>query len=261
MGRVDGKVALVTGGASGIGRATAELLAREGAKVMIADVNDAGGAETVEAIGTDAKFVHLDVTDEAAWVAALDATVEAFGGLSVLVNCAGYGGTGAPQNPESCDLDEWRRINAVNLDGVFLGCNKSIPVMAKGGAQSGGSAIVNVSSLAAMLATPLIAAYGASKAGVRQLTKSVALYCARQRYGIRCNSVHPGIIETPMTDALFTFSSKDADAYRRGALASVPLGVFGEPDDVAYLILYLASDESKFVTGAEFTIDGGMSIY
>ena len=257
MGRVEGKTALVTGGASGIGRASAQILAREGAAVMVADVNDAGGEETAKAIGDGARYIHLDVSDEAGWKAAVAETVEDFGGLDILVNCAGFGGTGAPQDPEHAELEEWRKINAINLEGVFLGCKHAIAAMAA----SGGGSIVNISSLASMVATPLIAAYGASKAGVCQLTKSVALYCARQGNGIRCNSVHPGIIETPMTDALFTWSKNDAETYKKRALATVPLGRFGEPSDVGHMVLFLASDEARFVTGAEFVVDGGMSIY
>lgn len=257
MGRVDGKIAIVTGGASGIGRATAKLLAAEGARIIITDVNAERGAEAAEEIGGEARFLPQDVSSEEEWPHVLKTTVDAFGGLDILVNAAGIGGTGEPQDPENVTLEEWRRINSVNLEGVFLGCKYAMKVMR----ESGGGAIVNISSLAAMVATAPISAYGAGKAGVRQFTKSVALHCARAGYGIRCNSVHPGVIDTPMVEAMFLQAGDDREKIKSSILRRIPLGRLGKPEDVAYMVLYLASEESGFVTGAEFVIDGGMSIY
>jgi len=249
-GRVAGKVALVTGGASGLGLATAHLLAREGARVALTDIDVAGGERARAEIGEAAIFLRHDVTDEAAWQAAVAGTVAAFGGLHVLVNSAGIG---LGKNVEEIALEEWRRVHAIDLDGVFLGCKHAIGAIAA----SGGGSIVNISSIAGIIAGHNMAAYNSAKAGVRHLSKSVALHCARKGYNIRCNSVHPTFIDTPILDR---YKARFGAAQAVAKLArQVPLGRIGAPDDVAYAILYLASDESKFVTGAELLVDGGIS--
>ncbi len=249
-GRVAGKVALITGGASGLGEASAKLLAAEGAKVAVTDINQAGGRAVAEAIGANACFIRHDVTEEADWIAAIAATVAAFGGLHILVNSAGIGLT---KTVEEIELTEWRRVHAIDLDGVFLGCKHAIRTMA----ESGGGSIVNISSVAGIIARDDMAAYNSAKAAVRHLSKSVALHCARQRNGVRCNAVLPAFIDTPILDR---------HKARYGAVEAlaklgrqVPLGRVGRPDEVAYAILYLASDESSFTTGTDLIIDGGLS--
>jgi NAD(P)-dependent dehydrogenase (short-subunit alcohol dehydrogenase family) len=250
MGRVAGKVALVTGAASGIGRASALMLAREGAKVVLADINADGGRAAVEAIGADSEFVELDVTDEDAWVAAMAHTLDAFGGLHILVNSAGIGFNA---DIESLSLEDWRRIHRIDLDSVFLGCKHGIGAIAR----SGGGSIVNISSIAGIIGGHNMSAYNSAKAGVRLLSKSVALHCARKGYDVRCNSVHPTFIDTPILGGIL---EKLGSEEGRAKLArQVPLGRIGEADDVAYGVLYLASDESRFVTGSELIIDGGIS--
>jgi 3(or 17)beta-hydroxysteroid dehydrogenase len=246
MGRVEGKVALVTGAASGLGAAAARMLAREGAKVAVTDRDADGAREVAAAIGEAALALELDVTDEAHWKAAVDATVAHFGGLDVLVNNAGIG---VARDLESTTLDEWRLVHAVNLDGVFLGCREAMRVMK----QRGGS-IVNVSSVAGLIGVPGLVAYGSSKAAVRELSKSVALYGAK--FGVRCNSIHPTFVLTPMVEAMMAFMG-GPEKGRERLERTIPQGKLGEPDDVAYLVLYLASDESKLMTGAELVIDGG----
>lgn len=250
MGRLDGKVALITGAASGIGRATAETLAREGAKVAVADINAEGGRQVAETIGEAAIFVALDVTREEQWVAALDRTLETFGRLDVLVNCAGVG---LVKSVEDTTLEEWRFVHAVNLDGVFLGCKHGIRAM-----KAGGGSIINISSVSGIIGGHNLAAYNASKGGVRLLSKSVALHCARAGYNIRCNSVHPTFIETPILEPLLK-SGPDPDKVRRKLERQVPLGRLGQPEEIAAGILYLASDESSFMTGTEFVMDGGIT--
>lgn len=258
-GRVEGKIALVTGGAQGLGAATARLLAREGARVAITDVNEAGAQALAAALnetrkGSAAAFRH-DVTGEDDWVRVLDATDKAFGGLHVLVNNAGIGLT---KDLEDITLEEWRRVHAIDLDGVFLGCKHAVKLMARTVKATGlGGSIVNISSISGIIAGHNMAAYNSAKAGVRHLSKSVALYCARRDYGIRSNSVHPVFIATPILDPLVERLGREEAYAKLGR--QVPLGRIGEPDDVAYAVLYLASDESKFVTGAELKVDGGIS--
>lgn len=250
MGRVAGKVALVTGAALGLGKATAEMLAREGAKVVVTDVNVDEGKKTAEGIcanGGVAIFVRQDASSEEDWKAAIQATLDTYGRLDVLVNNAGIGFLGSV---EETTLEAWRKTQSVNLDGVFLGTKYGIEAMRK----SGGGSIINLSSIEGLIGDPDLAAYNASKGGVRIFSKSAALHCARQKYGIRINTVHPAYIWTPMVEAVT--QGKDTEKYK--ALVDLhPIGHLGEPDDIAYGVLYLASDESKFVTGSELVIDGG----
>jgi len=250
-GRLAGKAAFVTGGASGIGRAIAERFVAEGARVAVADRDEPGARQVAASLGAAALAVPLDVTDEAAWIAALETVAAAFGRLDILVNNAGIGPLGTI---EKTSLEEWRRVHAVNLDGVFLGCKHALPHLRR----AGGGSIVNMSSVAGLIGTPTLVAYGSSKAAVRMLTKSVALHCARRRDGIRCNSIHPVFTETPMVAAMIGVAREPAEA--RGALAAqIPLGRLGRPEEVAAMAVWLASDEASLVTGAEFVIDGGLT--
>jgi 3(or 17)beta-hydroxysteroid dehydrogenase len=250
MGRVAGKVAIVTGGASGMGKADATLLAREGACVVIADVNEADGQLVAESIGENALFLRLDVSDEDNWKTVIATTIEKFGRLDILVNNAGMIMLGSIVDT---DLADWRKINAVNSDGVFLGCKHAIPVMA----ESGGGSIINMSSVAAIHGQSFVAAYTASKGAVRSLTKSVAMYCKEQKNGIRCNSIHPDGVKTPMVVKV----ALGKDVATQADLDEV--GKFGnmcEPEEIANLVLYLASDESGFVNGSEMLIDNCATI-
>jgi 3(or 17)beta-hydroxysteroid dehydrogenase len=249
MSRVADKVVLVTGAGSGIGRATAKLLAAEGATVIVSDIDRAGGLETVQQIGGKARFEEHDTAREVDWKRIIDGILEREGRLNGLVNNAGIAGP-YPATFETETVEQWQRILSVNVQGVFLGCKYSVPALR----QSGGGSIVNTSSLAAFLGTPDLSAYGASKGAVRQFTKTVAMDCARKGYKVRCNSVHPGIIMTPMGEAILPDEKK-----RERMRKMVPLGEFGAPEDIAYGILYLISDESRFVTGSELVIDGGMN--
>ena len=253
-GRVAGKIALVTGAGSGLGRASAVLLARAGARVAVTDIDEASARATAAAIDGErsgaAIALRHDVTEEAAWTAALEATVAAFGGLHVLVNNAGIAEGGSV---EDTDLATWRRVHAVDLDGVFLGCKYAIQHIHA----SGRGSIINISSIAGIIAGHNMAAYNSAKAAVRHLTKSVALHCAKQGYDIRCNSVHPSFVRTAILDPLVERLGAE-QAYAKLA-RQIPMGRIGEPDDVAYGVLYLASDESGFMTGAELVIDGGIS--
>lgn len=253
MGRVEGKVAIVTGGASGMGEATARLLAREGAAVVVSDVQADKGeavAASIKAAGGRCLYVAHDVTSEAGWATVMARTMETFGGLHILVNNAGVGTPFG--SVEDLSLDDWRQVMAVNMEGVFLGTKLGIEAMRKTGA---GGSIVNFSSTMGIVGSPSTAAYVASKGGVRLFTKSAALHCAKQGYGIRVNSVHPGWIRTPMSSGALDKLSESGSGNK--ALDLTPLGRIGEPDDVAYGVLYLASDEAKFVTGSELVIDGG----
>lgn len=256
MGRVQGKVALVTGAGSGLGAATARLLAREGARVALTDIDPGAGereATSIRAEGHDAFALVHDVTNEVAWERAITDVLGRFGRLDVLVNNAGISSRRAP--PDEATLEEWRALMAVNLEGVFLGTKHAIRAMKANRPAQGGS-IVNISSILGLVGHPVSSTYSASKGGVRLYTKSVALYCAREGLGIRVNSVHPGYIETPLVER-FTRASPDPETRKLELAAAHPVGRLGEPEDVAYGVLYLASDEAKFVTGAELVIDGG----
>jgi NAD(P)-dependent dehydrogenase (short-subunit alcohol dehydrogenase family) len=250
MNRVADKIALITGGASGIGRATAKLLAAEGARVAVSDINIDGAQATAADIGNAAIALEHDVTGEASWAKILAKTEDKLGGLHVLVNCAGIVSLGTV---EETTLEDWRRVHAVDLDSVFLGCKLAVPAIAR----YGGGSIINMSSISGIIAGHNLAAYNSAKAGVRHLTKSVALHCARQGNGIRCNSVHPAFIDTAMLDDILRRGSREEGLERLAR--QVPLGKVGDTNDVAWAIVYLASDESKFMTGAEMVLDGGAS--
>ncbi|MDP6343969.1 MAG: glucose 1-dehydrogenase [Alphaproteobacteria bacterium] len=254
MGRVQDKIAIVTGGATGIGRATARRLAEEGALVTITDRNVEAGQAVAAELPGNAAFIAQDVRLEDDWKALMAAVTERHGRLDILVNNAGILATGPSQDLEATDLEQWRAVQAVNAEGVFLGCHHGIGAM-----KAGGGSIINLSSIAGLIGTPHLAAYGASKGAVRQLSKSVAVYCGRKGYGIRCNSVHPGIIRTDMGDQVMGLGGGDPQANWESRIGLVPLGEAGEAVDVANCILFLASDEARHVTGAELVVDGGMT--
>ena len=250
MGRLEGKTALVTGAASGIGLQTSIRLAEEGARVMMTDINLEEGLQQAEKLGTNATFLKLDITEEEEWISVLDETVKRYDRLDILVNSAGMV---LIADVEQITLEDWRKVHAVNLDGTFLGCKHGVRVMKEFGAGS----IINLSSVSGMIGGFNLAAYNSSKGAVRMLTKSVALHCARAGYGIRCNSIHPTFIETPMLESMIR-DSPDPEKARQTLVRQVPLRRIGKPDDVANMIVYLASDESTFVTGTEMVIDGGV---
>ncbi len=254
-GRIDGKVAMITGGASGLGAATAEMFVAEGARVAITDIDEAGGAALAERLGAGAIFIRHDVADEEAWIGAVAEACERLGGLNILVQSAGIGLT---KPVTEISYEEWRLVHAIDLDGVFFGCKHAIPAIAAHCRESGGAgAIVNISSIAGVIAGHNMAAYNSAKAGVRHLSKSVALHCARQGLPIRCNSVHPTFIDTPILDG---YKERFGAEAALGKLArQVPVGRVGRAEEVAYAILYLASDESSFTTGAELFVDGGIA--
>jgi 3(or 17)beta-hydroxysteroid dehydrogenase len=257
VSRLVGKVALVTGGASGIGRAIAERLAADGARVVISDVQTGLGQSL--AASQQLEFFRHDVVDENQWRELIQRISASHGGLHILVNNAGV--LSPPSelaNPETSSLADWRRIFAVNVEGVFLGCKTAIPAMHA----SGGGSIVNISSVAALLATPFATAYGASKASMRHLTKSVAQHCAQNRLAIRCNSVHPGIVRTAALDKAFAEAAAQRgvpiDAILKERQAAVPVGEFAQLKEIASAVAFLASDESRHMTGAQLIIDGGL---
>ncbi|KAA1282481.1 MAG: glucose 1-dehydrogenase [SAR202 cluster bacterium] len=245
--RLDGKVALISGGSRGMGAFEAELFVQEGAKVVICDVRDDEGDALAKKIvdrGGEAAFVHLDVTSESDWAAAVREAVERYGKLDVLVNNAGVSARGSI---EETSPDDWDRVMDINAKGVFLGTRSAIPEMRK----AGGGSIINISSQLGLVgmgeSSPQ---YQASKGAVRIFSKSAAIQYAHE--GIRVNSVHPGPIITPMTEA-----RRSDEVVRQRMISRIPLGRYGESEDVAYGVLYLASDESSFVTGSELVIDGG----
>jgi len=250
MGRLQDKIALITGGASGIGRAAAHLFAEEGATVVIADRDEAAARAAVAAIGGRASFQRLDVTAEDRWIAVTDALVRDRGRLDILINSAGVS---LLKDIEATTLDEWRVLMAVNLDGTFLGCKHAVRVM-----KERGGSIVNMSSVAGLIGSGFLAAYCASKGGVRLLTKAVALHCARKGYNIRCNSVHPSFADTPMLEGMVA-AARNPDKLAASFTAAAPLGRLAQPIEVARTILFLASDESVFTTGAELVVDGGLT--
>lgn len=255
MGRVSGKMAFVTGAAQGLGEATARMLAREGAKVTVTDINGAGAEAVAASInsehgeGTAFAFQH-DVTDAARWQEVLQAAHDAMGGLNVLVNNAGIGSLGSVEDES---YETFKKVQTVDVDSIFLGCKYAIPLMRAHGLGS----IINISSIAGIIASGNYVSYNTAKAAVRHISKSIALHCAKTGGKIRCNSVHPVFINTPILDRTKEMFGEEEALAKLGR--QIPLGKVGEPDDIAYAVLYLASDESKLVTGIELKVDGGIS--
>lgn len=256
MVRLEEKIALVTGAARGIGEAIAASFAREGARVWLSDIDDAGSLAAASRIGPPAVYRHLDVREESDWIAVIHAIVATHGRLDVLVNNAGITGFEpdlGPQDPERASLDTWHAVHRTNLDGVFLGCKHGIRAMRPGGSGS----IINLSSRSGVVGVSGAAAYASSKAGVRNHTKSVALYCAEQGLRIRCNSIHPGAILTPMWEPVLG-QGPEREARLAAFVSDTPLRRFGTPEEVAAVAVLLASDEAAYMTGAELHIDGGL---
>ncbi len=254
MSRLTGKLCLVTGAGRGIGQAITRAFAEEGGSVIVTDIDEATGRATARAIG--ATFFKLDVASEADWLRLADRVPQ----LDVLVNNAGvtgfegpFEGGPPPHDPENASLADWRAVHAVNLDGTFLGCRYAIRAMRAKGAGS----IINISSRSGMVGIPAAAAYASSKAGIRNHTKSVALYCAGQGLNIRCNSIHPAAVMTPMWEPMLG-DGPDREDRAAAIVADTPLRRFGQPEEVAALAVLLASDEATYMTGAELTIDGGI---
>lgn len=246
-GRAAGKVALVTGAASGIGKATAALLASEGADVWLGDINAAAGDALADEI--DAQFVDLDVTEEASWQAAARRIGDAHDRLDILVNNAGI----SPHDDlETFGLTEWRRVHGIVAESIAIGCHTCLPLLKA----SPAAAIVNLSSIAGLIGSPTYFSYGSAKAAVHNLTKSVALHCAGKGYAIRCNSVHPGSIDTPILDADKALHGDTAITMREKA---IPMKRLGRAEEVAFAIVFLASDEASFITGTELVVDGGFT--
>jgi 3(or 17)beta-hydroxysteroid dehydrogenase len=251
MGRVDGKVVIVTGGATGIGRADAMALAREGASVVVTDVNRTEGERVVDAINSaragSALFLEQDVRDESRWQSVVAETTGKYGGLHVLVNNAGVVRIATP---ETCTLEDFRFQNAVMSEGVFLGCKHAIPAIRA----AGGGSIINMSSVASHLGYPVYFAYSAAKGAVRAMTKAIAVYCQVNKYNIRCNSIRAGAIDTEMVR-----NSTRELGLEMSMWEQAPTGL-GQPADVANLVVYLASDESRYVNGAEILVDNALTV-
>lgn len=256
MGRVQGKVAIVTGAAQGIGRATADLLAREGAITYFTDVDSENGMAAVAAAtaaGQRAHFIAHDVSSQAHWGRVMEQVLAAEGRLDILVNNAGLG---TYNDVESLTLEQWRGIMSINLDGTFMGTQAAIATMK----QTGGGAIVNVSSVAAFVGTPSLAAYSASKAGVHIFTKCAAVHCGQHGYNIRINSVHPGLVDTRAGIEMASKATGQSPEQARAMFASLhPIGRIGQPEEIAYAILHLASDEASFTTGSAYVVDGAFT--
>jgi len=256
MNRVEGKIALVTGAAQGIGKAIAEILIREGATVIITDILKPEGERIAQDLGPSAYFHPLDVSREEEWQTASQFIESHFGKLDILVNNAGIMGSSphlVSLDPENSSLESWHHIHAVNLDGTFLGCKYGIALMKRGG-----GSIINISSRSGVVGIPSAAAYASSKAAIRNHTKTVALYCAEKGYNIRCNTVLPAAILTPIWNHILGEREEDREKAIAVLAEGIPLKRMGDPMDVAYAVLYLASDESGYVTGSDLTIDGGI---
>lgn len=254
--RLEGKVALITGAAQGIGATTARVLAGEGAIVIVSDIQDEKGRDVANQIGSLAHYLHLDVKNEQEWSQVMKTILLKFSKLDILVNNAGITGFqegfGA-QDPENASLESWRAVHAINSDGVFLGCKHAIQTMK----HNPGSSIINISSRSGLVGIPGAAAYASSKASVRNHTKSVALHCTTQGYPIRCNSIHPAAILTPMWEPMLG-NGLERERNMAAIAKDIPMQKMGLPEDVANAVLFLASDESKYITGIEITIDGGL---
>lgn len=254
MDRVKNKVALITGGASGLGLASGKRLLEEGAKVVFTDINYKALEQISQLI--DKKyhglysFKELDVTNENNWKTVLTEVMEEYKSINILLNSAGIS-LGA--DIASTSFEVWKRVHEVNLDGVFLGCKYTLPHMS----QSGVGSIINISSISGIVAGWNTAAYNSSKAGVRHLSKSIALYCGKKEINVRCNSIHPAFVDTPILDPMKQAFGEEGAIEKLSR--QIPIKKIGDTDDVAYAVLYLASEESKFMTGAEIVLDGGLS--
>lgn len=256
MGRLKGKIALVTGAARGIGEAIAHAFVVEGAIVYLSDISDEAGRAAAERLGSFAKYLRLDVREERDWASVTKSILEAHGAIDVVVNNAGITGFEKGDllhDPEHARLEAWRAVHQTNLEGVFLGCKYAIKAMRPKGSGS----IINVSSRSGLVGVPGAAAYASSKAAVRNHTKSVALYCAEQGLRIRCNSLHPAAILTPMWEPMLG-DGPDREARMAEIVSDTPLRRFGLPEEVAAVAVLLASDEATYMTGTELHIDGGI---
>jgi 3(or 17)beta-hydroxysteroid dehydrogenase len=255
MKKVQDKVALVTGGASGLGKAIAQGLISEGAKVVITDIQVELGLSTAETFGCD--FLQQDVTDERQWNQIMAQVEEKHGALHILVNNAGIVGPQDAKNPENTRFEDWKKIQSINVDGVFLGCRAAIPVIRR----AGGGSIINISSVAALTATAYATAYGLSKAAVRHLTKSVAQHCAETDSNIRCNSIHPGDVLTPMIEKVQEEIAEQHGVSKERVMehgkSVYPLGEYVTPLEIANAVLYLVSEEARNINGTKLVVDGG----
>jgi len=256
--RVAGKHILVTGGATGLGEAIVRRLAGEGATLFIGDIDEAAGS--VLAAEISATFITLNVASEKSWKSAIAQIERQAGRLDGLVNNAGIASSNGPEDIEGIELDDLHRIFAVNVDGTILGCKHAIPLMAK----SGPGSIVNLSSIAGLIPAAFVVSYGTSKAAIAHATRSVAMHCAQRGYGIRCNSVHPGQVRTPMMNTIIERVGRETNMGQAAAeqtfLSQIPLGKFQECEDIAHSVLFLLSDEARFMTGSQMVIDGGMTL-
>ncbi len=255
MGRVDGKMALITGGAQGLGACFANMLADEGATVAVSDLNEDGAKATAAAInerhpGKAFAYGH-DVVKEDDWTRVLAAAADDMGGLNVLVNNAGIGSFG---NIETETMENWRRTQEIDVDSIFIGTQLAMPYLK----ESQPASIINISSVAGLIADGMMLSYNVAKAGVWMMSKSIALHCAKAGYDIRCNSVHPVFTRTPIIDPLVSLGGGGEQGEKK-LVRQIPLKRLGEPEDIGYAVLYLASDESRFVTASEFKIDGGIT--
>ena len=253
MKRLDGKVAIVTGAAKGLGEADARLFAREGAKVVLTDVDVENGERVTHEIGDAARFVKQDVRYEDQWETLIKQTVTDFGGLHVLVNNAGVVEAGTIEDQTA---EEFRFVMAVSADGTFFGCKHAVPAIKN----AGGGSIINMASIASVQGAPLVAAYSAAKGAVESLTRTVALHCALNKYNIRCNSVHPSSILTPMVMGIGEKIINRGLLTPEAMAASADNNKIGEPDDIANTVLFLATEESKFINGAQIRVDNGISV-
>ena len=260
MNRLADKVALITGGAAGLGREIVKCFLKEGARVIVTDINTKLGSQLAESTGCE--FICQDVTNEDEWLVIIKIIESRYGKLDILINNAGIEGpmSKATSSPETTSLQDWKRVQSVNVEGVFIGCRAAIPAMRR----SGGGSIINISSIAALLPTPEHVAYGVSKAAVRHLTMSIAMHCATDGSKIRCNSIHPGTILTPMLERVIIEKSQERGIPDKQMLtelkAEIPQGEFQLPEDIAAAALFLASDESKHITGLKMVVDGGNTL-
>lgn len=259
MGRLLGKIILVTGAADGLGKAIAERANQEGAEVVITDLNIEKGQQLADRLAI--RFIRQDVTDEAGWKNVIDEVVAKYGRIDGLVNNAGLASLKGPADPENALWEDWEKILKVNMGGVFLGCKYVVQEMARTG---GSGSIINMSSIGALVPTPFLTAYGASKMAVAHFTRSLALHCCEKGYAIRCNSIHPGQVYTPMYDELMNRVARENNIALEQAeelfLAKIPMKKFQEPTDIANAALFLLSDESRYITGTSLVVDGGMTL-